>query len=369
MNILFEEHAAPQRAGGIEAATQGLISCLAKEGVMVTRSFTDAAPADGFVPDCVHIHGIWSPTLARRFVAWRRRGIPCVITIHGMLEPWALEHKPLKKKLAWCIYQKRLLNMASSLHGTSEREAVNLRKLGLKPPIAMIPWGIEGAEDHRSQAEEAGMLEEVEGQRSCASPIEDSKLRIQYGPRTALFVGRIYPVKGLPMLVEAWARLRPDGWRMKIVGPDEAGHRGELEAMMAQAELGAGIEFTGALSGEALQKAYQAAHLFVLPSHSENFGMVVGEALSHGLPVITTHGAPWKLLEEEACGWWVPISTDGIAAALEDATRKSPEELIAMGERGRAVVAERFSWDRIAREFVDCYRWILGEGPTPGCVR
>ena len=96
--------------------------------------------------------------------------------------------------------------------------------------------------------------------------------------------------------------------------------------------------------------------------------MVVGEALAQGLPVITTHGAPWQLLESERCGWWVPVSVDGIAAALDDATRRSPEELIAMGERCRAVVAERFSWDRIAGEFIDCYRWVLGEGVKPGCV-
>jgi glycosyltransferase involved in cell wall biosynthesis len=79
--------------------------------------------------------------------------------------------------------------------------------------------------------------------------------------------------------------------------------------------------------------------------------------MANGLPVITTHGAPWKLLEEEHCGWWVPISVDGIATAPEDATRRSPEELSAMGERGRVVVAERFACDGIARQFVECYRW------------
>jgi glycosyltransferase involved in cell wall biosynthesis len=97
--------------------------------------------------------------------------------------------------------------------------------------------------------------------------------------------------------------------------------------------------------------------------------MVVGEAMAHGLPVITTHGAPWQLLETERCGWWVPISVDGIATALADATRRSPEELSAMGERGRVVVEERFAWDGIAKQFVECYQWLLGEGEKPECVR
>jgi glycosyltransferase involved in cell wall biosynthesis len=97
--------------------------------------------------------------------------------------------------------------------------------------------------------------------------------------------------------------------------------------------------------------------------------MVVAEALAHGLPVLTTQGAPWRLLEEERCGWWVPVSVDGIVAALDDSTRKSPEELSAMGGRGKTVVQERFAWDGIARQFLACYQWLLGGGSKPECIR
>ena len=187
--------------------------------------------------------------------------------------------------------------------------------------------------------------------------------------KTALFVGRIFPVKGLPMLVEAWARLRPKGWKMKIVGPDEAGHRAEVDVLVREAGLEADFEFTGPLAGRELAEAYQNADLFVLPSHTENFGLSISEALSHGLPVITTQGAPWKILEEERCGWWVPVSVDGIMNALEDGTRRSPEELSVMGARGRKVVEERFAWDGIASEMISCYNWLLGKGPKPECVR
>ena len=97
--------------------------------------------------------------------------------------------------------------------------------------------------------------------------------------------------------------------------------------------------------------------------------MVVAEAMAHGLPVITTHGAPWKLLEEESCGWWVPVSVDGIAGALEDATQRSPEELAAMGARERTIVEQRFAWDGIARQMSECYEWLLGGRDAPECVR
>lgn len=364
MKILFEEHAAAQRAGGVEAATAGLVAALVGQGMTVTRCFPDSPEARGPLPSCVHVHGIWSPSLMRRMTHWQKRGVPCVVTVHGMLEPWAFAHKRLKKRVAWHLYQKRLLNQASALHATSVREADNLRQLGLKVPILMIPWGIE--------MEGTSNIQHSTEERNSTAPVSQSSISNPQSPisdsRTALFVGRIYPVKGLPLLVEAWEKLRPEGWKMKIVGPDEAGHLAEVETLIRQAGLEADFEFAGPLSGSALEQAYQNADLYIQPSHTENFGMAIAEAMAHGLPVITTHGAPWKLLEEEHCGWWTPISTDGIAAALDDATRRSPEELSAMGERGRAVVSERFAWEGIARQFVECYRWILGEGEKPGCV-
>jgi glycosyltransferase involved in cell wall biosynthesis len=365
MNVLFEELSAPQRAGGIEAATRGLISALEAAGVKVTRRFPDSTEECGLCPDIVHVHGIWSPALMRRQFVWRKRGVPCVVTVHGMLEPWALGHKRLKKMVAWRVYQKRMLDLACALHATSPREAANLRKLGLKPRIEMIPWGIslDGTSnlEYRSKEERADnrsvYTDSPTGPRDCNTATPNY--------RTALFVGRIYPVKGLPMLVEAWEKSRPEGWKMKIVGPDEAGHLAEVERLILEAGLVEKFEFSGPLTGAALDQAYDNADLYIQPSHTENFGMAIAEAMAHGLPVITTQGAPWKLLEEEHCGWWTPISTNGIAAALDDATRRSPEDLTAMGERGRAIVGERFAWEAIARQFVECYVWLREVGPTP----
>lgn len=156
---------------------------------------------------------------------------------------------------------------------------------------------------------------------------------------------------------------------MKVVGPDEAGHRAEVETLVRKAGLAADFEFTGLLQGEALRKIYEEADLFLLPSYTENFGMVVAEALSHGLPVITTHGAPWQVLEREHCGWWVPVSVEGIVTALEDVLSRNPEELAAMGERGKALVEREFSWPQVARRMKDLYAEVAGQGLPCAWVR
>ena len=94
--------------------------------------------------------------------------------------------------------------------------------------------------------------------------------------------------------------------------------------------------------------------------------MAIGEALARGLPVITTEGAPWPLLESERCGWWTPISTEGITHALREATDLNAETLQAMGLRGKQVVSQRFSWPALARQFVEMYRSVI---PKPTSVR
>ena len=289
-----------------------------------------------------------------------------------MLEPWAFAHKRWKKRLAWLVYQKAWLNRASALHATSEREANNLRALGLKPEVVMIPWGIElpgNTQDGKTQ-DARGVRGDASGQESeGTSNIQHSKSKITSTTlpfRTALFVGRIYPVKGLPMLVEAWSRVRPPGWKMKIVGPEEAGHLTEVQALVHDAGLGGVFEFTGPLDGEALEDAYRNADLFILPSHTENFGMVVAEALAHGVPVIASQGTPWQILEDRGCGWWPEISSDSLANALRAATDLPPDDLGVMGVHGRTLVEERFTWPKVAARMQEIYKRVGRGGQEPG---
>ena len=313
--------------------------------------------------DIVHTHGLWlHPSWAA--LAWKKRyGKPHVVSVRGMLEPWAWQHHAWKKRPLWWMLEQRNLQSASLLHATSEQEAEGIRGRGLIAPIAVIPNGVTLPHDR--------------GQRP------DARKQTGNGVRTALFLSRVHPKKGLPMLLEAWARVRPRGWQLRIVGPDEVGHVAELKKQCLRSNLSeasvamdncpseplTSVLFSGPLTGEAKEEAFAESDLFILPTYSENFGIAVAEAMAHGLPVITTQGAPWKILEEERCGWWVPVSVDGIMNALEDGTRRSPEELSVMGARGRKVVEERFAWDGIASEMISCYNWLLGKGPKPECVR
>jgi glycosyltransferase involved in cell wall biosynthesis len=258
-----------------------------------------------------------------------------------MLEPWAMNHKRSKKRVAWWLYQRRDLKRARCHHTTAEAEANNLQRLGLGVPVCVIPNGVDVPEVGRIAAT-AEVSKAGGGER-----------------KKALFLGRIYPVKGLPMLIEAWARVRPHGWILQIAGPDEAGHRAEVEQAVRTAGLNEIISFLGPLEGQAKRSALFAADLFVLPTHSESFGMAIAEALAHGLPVLTTTGAPWPMLPERGCGWWVEPTVDGIAEGLRLATSLGSTALNAMGAKGRELVAAEFSWERVAKQFVSMYENVI----------
>ncbi len=292
-----------------------------------------------FRPDIVHDNGIWLGHNHRLARACRALSLPRLVSTRGMLEPWARHHKKWKKDVAWLTYQRRDVVAADGLHATAAQEAKNLQRLNLGVPVHLIPNGVDVPE-------------------AVKAPSDDAV-------RTALFMGRLYPVKGLPLLIEAWSRVRPQGWKLVLAGPDEAGHRSELEALIVKHRLGSVIEFLGPLHGAAKEKALFGADLFVLPSHSESFGMAIAESLAHGTAVLTTVAAPWPALTERMIGWRTPISVDGLATGLSDATTRDASVLRGMGERGRDFVTAEFGWDRVARQFLATYAEIVAKSTAP----
>jgi glycosyltransferase involved in cell wall biosynthesis len=295
-------------------------------------------------PDILHDNGIWLPHNHRLAMLAERRGIPRVVSTRGMLEPWALSHKRFKKSIAWRLYQRRDLKHADCHHTTAEVEARHVQNLGLGVPVVTVPNGIDVPKDQPW----------VVGGESEKAVLSGRK-------RTALFLGRIYPVKGLPMLVQAWARVRPDGWLLRIAGPDQGGHQNQVANAVSAAGLSEVVSFTGPIGQGMKKSAFFDADLFVLPTHSESFGMVVAEALAHGLPVLTTTGAPWSILPKSGCGWWVEATVDGITDGLRQATTMDPETLRAMGAKGRALVSAEFSWKRVASLILSTYEGVLAK--------
>ena len=173
------------------------------------------------------------------------------------------------------------------------------------------------------------------------------------------------------MLIHAWSHLERhfEEWDLSIVGPDL--NNRYADAMKALAiSLGCQrITFEGELNGNEKIRFVSSSDCLVLPTHSENFGMVVAEALSCGVPVICTQGTPWKGLVEHNCGWWIPTTLTDLERAMHEAMSLSRSKLEAMGARGREWMRRDFSWDGIGAQMKMAYEWLLGRMECPPCVR
>lgn len=344
MKILHTIASLHPDTGGPARSVPGLASAAARHGAEIhlwADDLPDSIEAPkgvtlhrGELPDLpgldlVHDHGVWLP-LNHKVARWATsQNIPRMVSPRGMLEPWAINHNKWKKKVAWWLYQKNDLQSAVALHATAQSEADQFQNLGFHQKIPIIPNGID----------------------------LPSVPRPAHSQKTVLFLSRIHPKKGLPMWVEVWKKVAPRDWKMRIVGPDEAGHTEEIRQAVHHAGFAKSWDFEGPLEGEEKLAALSSADLFVLPTYSENFGIVVAEALALGTPVITTTGTPWEGLHTHRCGWWVDPTVDSLAQAFSEAIQC--EERSAMGQRGSQWVREEFAWDAIGQRMIKAYEEIL----------
>lgn len=302
----------------------------------------------------VHNHGLWMfPNLYARRAALAA-GVPLVISPRGMLDEWSLRRSRARKFFAWKLFERENLTSAALYHATSAGEARAIRAAGFAQPIAVVPNGVDVPDP-------AGIPPRAVLERR--HPALEQR-------RWLLFMSRLHPKKGLLQLVRNWSDLarRFPQWQLLVAGPDLDGHGAEAAALVASLGLVARVTFAGMLGGD--EKACALAHsgLLVLPTHSENFGLVIAEALAHGIPAMTTRAAPWEELAQRKCGWWIEDSSDALGAALQEALALAPETLREMGARGRSLVAERYAWERIARDMKAAYLWICRQGPRPECI-
>lgn len=302
-------------------------------------------------PDIVHLHGLWQYPAAATNRWFQKQRRPYLVSPQGMLEPWALQRSRAKKRLAMLLFQKACLQNAACLHATAAMEVESIRAAGFQNPVALIPNGVG-----------------LPPAETAASREQRAAFRTRTGLRTMLFLSRIHPKKGLLNLVEAWRQAAPSGWRLVIVGPDEIGHLAEVQRAVQAAGLEKSIEFPGEAWGDARWQFYREADLFVLPTFSENFGIVIAEALACDVPVITTRGAPWEDLIAHQCGWWIEVGVEPLARALRESMGLSDAQRYGMGQRGCSLVAAKYLWPGIAQNMKSVYQWLLGGGPKPGCV-
>lgn len=305
--------------------------------------------------DLIHNHGLWMfPNLYAREAAVRNK-LPLVISPRGMLESWSLNNSWYKKWLAWILYEQKNLSSAIAFHATSAEEVNSIRRLGYKQPIALLPNGIT-----------IPSLEER----------YNREILIRLFPEIAnkkwlLFLSRIHPKKGLDNLLLVWKSIvkKFPEWHLIIAGSDLIGYQEKLKILVEDLHLKENVTFTGMLSGQEKFSALSNADLFVLPTHSENFGIAVAESLAYSVPVITTKGAPWQDLQRYECGWWIEDNQEALKVALLEAMQISHQERQAMGLKGRNLMQTKYSWNSIAKEMASVYRWILGGGELPNCVQ
>lgn len=285
--------------------------------------------------DIIHSHSLWLRFCHQVSKLAHEQKIPLIVSPRGTLEPWALNYRKWKKRLAWIVYQKRDLQHCGGLHATSEGEANSLHRLGLRPQIWVVPNGISTL-----------------GENSLAA--------VGRRERKAIYLGRFHPVKNLKTLLSAWAKLKPKGWILELAGPDENGHRAELEATAKHLGIDDSTKFCDPIEGKEKKHFLRSASFLILPSFTENFGMVVLEALASGTPVLASKGTPWKDLETFQCGWWVDPSIEGIFNGLEKALKCKPEVRKEMGKQGLSLVRHKYEWGAVSREMLNVYNQVLG---------
>ena len=293
--------------------------------------------------DIIHTHSLWR--MANVYPGWVTRGRKCrlVVSPHGTLAPEALQYSALTKRIFWSLVQGPAVRHASCFHATAEQEYEDIRSAGLRSqPVCIIPNGVE---------------------------VPDLKPKPQTDRRTILFLGRIHPIKGVDILLEAWRAVshRFPEWDLRIAGPDD-GCLPRMQALAKKLNLKR-VEFCGQLYGEEKLAAYREADLFVLPTRSENFGSTVAEALAAGTPAVVTRRAPWPGLERYKVGWWIEIGLDPLVGCLEEAMKESAASLAERGARGREWMMREYSRAHVGKMMRQAYHWLIYRGETPAFMR
>jgi glycosyltransferase involved in cell wall biosynthesis len=298
--------------------------------------------------DAIVIHGLWRYSSVGVWHGLRRHDVPYFVFAHGMLDPYfkrAFRWKHAKKSVCWRIVESRVIRDARAVLFTSEderrRARLTFRPYACRESVVGLgickPAGDPSAEKHTFLSAFPALVDK----------------------RMVLFLGRIHPKKGCDLLIEAFARVAASDPNLHLViaGPDECGWQADLVRLSEKRGIGGRVTFTGPLYGELKWGALRASEVFALPSHTENFGITVVEAMACGVPVLISNEVNiWSEIEQDGAGLVAAASADGILSllklwlALPDAQRER------MRANALRSFTEHFELERFARGFVECLR-------------
>lgn len=296
----------------------------------------------------VHAHAVftYSTWSARR--AAQHAGVPLVISPHGMLSPYSLQRKRLRKWACWHLLEQRNLRAAACLHATTPAEEEELRHLLPGQRVECVALGVEAAAWH--------------------APRQPGEFRRRHGISEhrplLLYLARIAPKKGLAdLLLPALAGL--EHVHLAVVGEPDSGDRSYLQYVkdvIAQLGLASRVSLLGAIYDDEKWAAYDDADLYVLPSRHENFGLTVIEAMARGVPCIVASGVQSGALVAQAdAGRIVPLDPVALRAAIADLLARPAAERHTMGCRGIRFARQHLTWDHTAQRLAELYRSVSQE--------
>lgn len=341
-HVFFAEPPAEAAKGGVDLAMETIELYLDRIGGALTRNATIEDVKTASAPRIVHFHGLWQ--LAHSWMSrWcRAKGVPYVVSPHGMLEPWAWRHKRWKKWPYYQLLEQFHLGGADRVLATSPLEAEHLTEFVAEESIRVLPLAI---------------TEEVE------PDYESARSRRDWAPdeQVLVYLSRLTEKKGMHLLLESLAALPADeteGLRLVVVGDGPTGYRDRLRRFEDDhAEALPPIDWEGAVWGGEKWTYLQGADLFCLPTHSENFGLVVLEACQVGTPVLTTTGTPWGFLEDWESGLIAEPETGALRVALRE-YRTSFNWSAADRRRLASRIRDRFALSSVGPRYGDLYRQV-----------
>lgn len=287
-------------------------------------------------PDLVHINCCWQPEIAFIQFWSQHQGYKIILTPHGMLEPWILKRNYFIKKLpALLIYQKKAIKSANIIHATSKTERLNLLQLNLNDKIKTIPIGLE---------------------------LNKINLKTNFSKNNKIiFFSRIHKKKGIEILLESISSIKKllINYQVIIAGNGQQKYIDLLNLKTKEYNIEDIVKFIGPVYGENKWKLFEEADIFVLPTFSESFGIVIAEALASGTPVITTTETPWKEIEERNCGWIIEPRTEQLVEKIKLAIQLQEEDLKIMGNNGRKLIEEKYNIEKTKDEFIQLYNNLI----------
>ncbi len=299
----------------------------------------------------VHVNNLWRwGPLWGLYIANKMKR-KTVLSARGMLLDSAVSKHKILKKILWHLLFRSVVQKVDCIHVTSLAEAQSIKGYNLRPPIAFVPHGFDS----------------FKGTSESDKLLAKQELDLPRERNFVLFLSRISEHKGLHILIEAFAEISKKfhDFDLLVAGEyNEQAYEERIKNLITRYRLEGRVRFLGQVEGKKKEFVYSAANVFALPSRSENFGLVVGEALSFGLPVIASHGTPWAILSDENIGAWIPRKIEDFERELIKFCSMTPEMLNSIQPRIQRILS-KYSWEQSGRDMNDLYKWLFDQTRNP----